>query len=993
MRARELLTPEDRLKYTEMPDDIEENELAIYFTLTSYDIEVINRHRKSYNVLGFALQLCMLRYLGCTLMDIEIIPVIVLDYVSEQLSINNERLGLYSTATKYYHLEEIKKIYGFKSFAIKEYRHLLKLLYQTALVNDTPAYLIETAIKSLKKDKIILPAIATIERAAWEARKKAENKIFKLICSALTTAHKEKLDNLILSIPDSDKTYLGWLKQPTGHSSPDTFLKVIEKLEYVRKLDLLIDTGVIHPNRLRQLSKIGERYKPYDLRRFPDDKRYAILVAYLVSLSQDLTDQSFEIHNRQIMSLQNKGRKSQEELQKKNGKSINEKVVHFANLGSALIKARDQNIDPFTAIELIMPWGEIVESVKEANDLLRPIDYDYLDLLVNKFPHLRKYTPKLLQSLEFKSVKSLEPLIKALDTIREMNEAGKRKLPDNAPRDFISNRWQKYVYEKDGSINRHYYEMAALTELCNHVKSGNVWIEGSKQHKDFNEYIVSCDGWKHLSDTGLAVNSSADNYIEERKADLQSKLKFLSENINSIEGIEFNKDGFSLQRLEKDTPEEAKELSQSLYNLLPRIKLTDLLTEVANWTGFDKEFVHASTGKEPNDNEKTITMATLMALGTNVGLSKMADSTAGVSYNQMANASRWRFYDEAISKAQAVLVNFHHKLELSSLWGKGNTSSSDGMRVQVGVSSLYADANPHYGFRKGVTIYRFTSDQYSTFYTKVINTNARDAIHVIDGLLHHETDLNIEEHYTDTAGYTDQVFGLSHLLGFRFAPRIRDLSDSKLYLIDKSSGFENIDYLFNGKINLNLIKENYDDVLRLAYSVKEGIVSGSLIMSKLGSYSRQNKVATALREMGRIEKTIFILNYITDKTFRRRIQKGLNKGESMNALARAISFGKHGEYREKAIQDQLQRASALNILINAVTVWNTVYLTQAIKHLKSKHPINEELLSHVSPLAWEHINFLGDYSFDLKEVSTLDSLKPLNINHSTGSILKEVLIY
>ena len=79
MRARELLTPEDRLKYTEMPDDIEENELAIYFTLTSYDIEVINRHRKSYNVLGFALQLCMLRYLGCTLMDIEIIPVIVLD--------------------------------------------------------------------------------------------------------------------------------------------------------------------------------------------------------------------------------------------------------------------------------------------------------------------------------------------------------------------------------------------------------------------------------------------------------------------------------------------------------------------------------------------------------------------------------------------------------------------------------------------------------------------------------------------------------------------------------------------------------------------------------------------------------------------------------------------------------------------------------------------------------------------------------------------------
>jgi len=114
-----------------------------------------------------------------------------------------------------------------------------------------------------------------------------------------------------------------------------------------------------------------------------------------------------------------------------------------------------------------------------------------------------------------------------------------------------------------------------------------------------------------------------------------------------------------------------------------------------------------------------------------------------------------------MNKAQAVLVNFHHKLALSSYWGAGTTSSSDGMRVQIGVNALHADANPHYGTGKGATIYRFVSDQFSSFYTKVINTNSRDAVHVIDGLLHHETDLTIEEHYTDTAGYTDQVFGLT----------------------------------------------------------------------------------------------------------------------------------------------------------------------------------------------------------------------------------------
>ncbi|WP_369412678.1 Tn3 family transposase [Pelosinus baikalensis] len=128
---------------------------------------------------------------------------------------------------------------------------------------------------------------------------------------------------------------------------------------------------------------------------------------------------------------------------------------------------------------------------------------------------------------------------------------------------------------------------------------------------------------------------------------------------------------------------------------------------------------------------------------------------------------------------------------------------------------------------------------------------------------------------------------------------------------------------------MKIIQDNYDDVLKLAHSIRKGKVSGSLIMGKLGSYSRQNSLATALREMGRIEKTIFILDYISSESMRRRIQKGLNKGEAMNALARAIFFGKKGELRERALQDQLQRASALNIIINAISVWNTVYLSEA----------------------------------------------------------------
>lgn len=143
-------------------------------------------------------------------------------------------------------------------------------------------------------------------------------------------------------------------------------------------------------------------------------------------------------------------------------------------------------------------------------------------------------------------------------------------------------------------------------------------------------------------------------------------------------------------------------------------------------------------------------------------------------------------------------------------------------------------------------------------YTKVINTNARDAVHVIDGLLHHETDLQIEKHYTDTAGYTDQVFGLTNLLGFRFAPRLRDLADPKLYTFEKPDQYPEMEKLLRGRINTKIIQGNYDDVLRLAHSIREGTVSASLIMGKLGSYSLQNSLATTLREVGRIDKTLFI---------------------------------------------------------------------------------------------------------------------------------------
>jgi TnpA family transposase len=217
--------------------------------------------------------------------------------------------------------------------------------------------------------------------------------------------------------------------------------------------------------------------------------------------------------------------------------------------------------------------------------------------------------------------------------------------------------------------------------------------------------------------------------------------------------------------------------------------------------------------------------------------------------------------------------------------------------------------------------YTHISDQYAPFSAKVVNVGVRDSTYVLDGLLYHESDLRIEEHYTDTSGFTDHVFALMHLLGFRFAPRIRDLGDTKLYIPKGDTCYDALKPMLGGTLNIKVIRAHWDEILRLATSIKQGTVTASLMLRKLGSYPRQNGLAVALRELGRIERTLFILDWLQSVELRRRVHAGLNKGEARNALARAVFFNRLGEIRDRGSEQQRYRASGLNLLTAAIVLW------------------------------------------------------------------------
>ena len=530
--AKILLTEEQRLELTKIPDDIRCRKTAKYYTLNDFDIQLIHQQRKDHNRIGFALQLCCLRYPGWTLTNISDVPDAVLYHVAKQINVDVNDMQQYGLRekTRLEHLRKLREIYGFRFFSDMDDALLQDYLMPLAMENDHILRLVKLSIEKLREQKIILPGITRIENIVSMVSQAAEDKIYQIINDYLTAKQKRQLDGLINSSDEAQTTTLAYLKENQGQSSPKAFMKIIKRLEIIRGLNLKGDFKEIHPNRMKQLSRLGSRYEPHSFRRFREDKRYALLVAFLHELAQRLTDFAVEIHDKQINILLSKGRRQQEEIHKHNAKSLNEKIIHYVDIGTALIKSRNEGLNPFDAIETVMSWSKVVESVEDAKKLTRPQNYDYLDLLSHKYHHLRKYTPALVKHLKFSSTNtSMKPLIKALSIIHNVNDAGKRKIPDDAPLDFIPKRWEKYIQDRDGAINRNYYEMAVYTELKNRIRSGDIAVEGSRNYRNFDEYLLPANEWK-VETERLAVSASYDGFIQERIKSMNDRLQWLSKN-------------------------------------------------------------------------------------------------------------------------------------------------------------------------------------------------------------------------------------------------------------------------------------------------------------------------------------------------------------------------------------------------------------------------------------------------------------------------------
>jgi len=438
-----------------------------------------------------------------------------------------------------------------------------------------------------------------------------------------------------------------------------------------------------------------------------------------------------------------------------------------------------------------------------------------------------------------------------------------------------------------------------------------------------------------------------------------------------------------ISRLQKNSErKEDKEFKLRMLQLLPKIDLADLLLEVNQRLNLMVSFNHLSDKETRMKNLDISLLAVLLSESCNIGFSPVSkEGIESLKYDRLVYVNHHYVRMDTLSTANQKIIDAHRKLSTSLVWGNGHMASADGIRYITPQRSLYSKSNPKYfGHGRGITFYNFVSDQYIGFHGMVVSGTLRDSLYLLEGFLNQPSALTPKQIMTDTAGYSDMIFGLFGLLGFQFSPRITNTKGTKLWRIDTEANYGELNEISQNKINIELICRHWEDILRVAGSLKSGKVNATELTKSLQRNGQPTSLGKAITEYGKVYKTKHQLRYISDEIYARQILEQLNKGEARHALCRSIFYGKKGKLYQTYYDGMEEQLNALGLVTNAIIYWNSVYLEKVFEQMaKEGYDCSEEMIRRQSPLIHEHINFVGKYTFRYEEGLSEGELRPLNI--------------
>ena len=986
-----FLSEDHRNRYGRYTGEPTPEQLARFFHLDDADKEVIALHRGDHNRLGFAVQLCTARFLGTLLENPQDTPSGIVANVACQLSIGDPSgYAQYCAGEqRWEHAAEIRTRYGYHDFSGWSVQFRLnRWLYALCWTGtDRPTMLFDRATTWLVSHKVLLPGVSVLERLVARLRSRVQEHLWRLLIRGLTPESHDRLDGLFLTPEGERRSRLDRLRTgPTRRSGPE-LVRALRRLDEVRNLAIDVSISSRLPrSRVLELARFAATAKAYAIERMPKERRAATLVALVSTLEATAQDDALDVLNIVLTELFSDAVKAGKKARLRTLKDLDAAAIKTAGVTRVVLDANVADSEVRQTIFALMERSDLETSVQQIDSLVRPPEDVYYKELQQSYRRVRRFLPPLLRTVTFGASPAGQALLEAVNYLTSTLDANKGP-EQKPPLEIATPAWQPYI-GCDATFDLKAYTFCVLDQLRIGLRRRDIFVSPSVRYADPRIGLLEGEVWegaKPFICRSLGLPAAADEALSNLRRELDETYRTVAKNFPNNTAVRIEKvdgqDDLILTGLDKlEEPFTLVKLREEVAARMPRVDLPEVLLEVAARTGFTNEFTHISERDSRVSDLATSICAVLTAEACNTGTEPLVrNDIPALRRSRLFWVDQNYIRSETITAANACLVTAQNRIPLVHLWGGGEVASADGLRFVVPVRTVHAGPNPKYfGMGHGVTYYNLVSNQFTGLNGIVVPGTLRDSLVLLAIVLEQQTELNPIEIMTDTGAYADVVFGLFWLLGYRFSPRIADMGNARLWRIDAKADYGPLNSFSRHRINTDLISQHWDDLLRLAGSLKLGLVQALSIMRTLQVGDRPTKLAQAVVEVGRIDKTIHVLTSMDDESKRRRTLTQLNRGEDRHSLARAVFHGKRGELRQHYREGQEDQLGALGLVVNVIVLWNTIYMDAALEQLRREgYPLKAEDVARLSPLIFDHVNFHGRYAFALPESVARGQLRPL----------------
>lgn len=994
--AIRILTDEQRARYGRFTGTPAPDTLARYFHLDTADLDLIQGLRGEHNRLGFAVMLGSARCLGTFLDQQADIPGRVLHSLSRQLNLPAAVTldGYFVSHQRERHLQLIRQRYGFSEFLDEggTYFRLARWLYARCWSGEDRAVLLfEQAVEWLLAHKVLLPGVTVLERFVGRVRDRAQRRLWRKLIEGLSAEQRRRIDLMFTDNDPDTFSALEALRTVPTRRSPTEFVRHLDRLDAIRAFDLRpVAPRGVPPMVIERLARVARQGKPSAIVALQEPRRTATIAALFYTLEAAAQDDAAELAEALMVDLNNDAEASARDERSRNQRELDAAAILLRELTRMVLEDDGLPLDRWReALFERIPREELDEAVQKIDAMAMPSDAKPYPQLRKRWRRAKRLFFEIATRVQTAAAPNGEPVREAVEYLKGVPNWAHAPMRD-APTTAIPNAWRPYVLdENERVVDPKAYVFSIIDAWRTAIKRRDVFTEPGARYGDPRRGLLEGTAWSSsqpLICRALNRSLDADLEIEGLTRLLDTAYREVNSRIDTNPDLRIEKvDGKAqiivtpLDKLEE--PDSLKALRAEIARRMPRVDLPDVVLEIMGRTGFANAFTHLSERQARVEDFATSLGAALVATGCNIGFAPMIQESIPALRRERLSWVRQNFLRaDTLSAGGAILVAAHNALPLVAHWGAGDVASADGMRFIAPASAIHAGPNPKYfGQGRGLTWNNLLSNQFSGLNGLVVPGTLRDSLVLLALLLEQETEIEPLEIMTDTASYSDAVFALFWLLGYQFSPRLADIGGARLWRIDRKADYGQFNALTTGSINVELIRENWPDLIRLAGSLKLGHLKAAGVMRTLQVKDNPTTLARALAELGRIIKSLHVLRYVDDAAFRRRILTQLNRQELRHRLGRRIFLGERGEIRSSLRQGQEEELGAMGLLLNVVVHWNAIYMQEVITQLKTEGWVIEDAdLARLSPLIWRHINFLGRYNFAVPEVVANGGLRPLS---------------